>query len=63
VGAAGRRADRRPLIAERPWVDALKSVVIGGGMLLWARPWSPDRHAAWVVRVEPDLRQRFEPRP
>jgi|tagenome__1003787_1003787.scaffolds.fasta_scaffold20088758_2 hypothetical protein len=54
------------LLAGRPRADALISVLIGGGILLWARPWSPDRHATWVVRVEPEpadvaLGRSFDP--
>jgi hypothetical protein len=42
------------LFFDRHWVEGLFSVLVGGGILLWLRPWRADWHDAWVVRVEPE---------
>jgi protein-S-isoprenylcysteine O-methyltransferase Ste14 len=45
----------------RNWFECVFIMLVGGGILLWLRPWRADRHDAWIVRVEPEYRQRLEP--
>jgi hypothetical protein len=42
------------LFFHRSWGEGLFSVLLGGGILLWLRPWRADWHDAWIVRVEPE---------
>jgi hypothetical protein len=42
------------LFFDRSLGEGLFFVVLGGGILLWLRPWRADWHDAWVVRVEPE---------
>ena len=52
------------LVFHRSWGESLFLVFLGGGILLWLRPWQADSHDAWVVRVEPEPNpegRSFEP--